>query len=265
MWMSSSSLFGPSGPAAPRGHRAYVVGDIHGRRDLLEQLLELIQEDILKRRKLKNTIVFLGDLIDRGPDSADVVERLLTYRPPFAKTAFLMGNHEEVLLRVLDGDSALLGQWLKFGGAECLRSYGGDPIAMKTMQPDQALALAKQCVPDRHAEFLRSFADTISFGGYLFVHAGVRPGTSLADQMQSDLRWIREPFLGDERDHGCVVVHGHTISERVELRSNRIGIDTGAYRTGVLTALGIEGTDRWLLQTDNAMATIGGSRRLPTG
>lgn len=262
MWSSPSSLFGRSRPAAPRGHRAYVVGDIHGRLDLLGQLLELIEQDARKRRELKITIVFLGDLIDRGPASADVVERLRTYRPSFANTAFLMGNHEEVLLRVLDGDSALLGQWLNFGGAECLRSYGGDPIAVRKMQPEQAIALVNRCVPDTHAEFLRSFADTISFGGYLFVHAGIRPGTSLADQSQTDLRWIREPFLEDERDHGYVVVHGHTITERAELRSNRIGIDTGAYRTGVLTALVIEETDRWLLQTDNAMAHPVGSTRV---
>ena len=262
MPLSPISLFGTSKPAAPRGHRAYVVGDIHGRLDLLEQLLELIEQDTSKRRKLKNTVVFLGDLIDRGPASAEVVERLRTYKPQFANTAFVMGNHEEVLLRVLDGDSALLGQWLKFGGAQCLRSYGSDPVALKKMPPEQAIALVRQTVPQTHADFLRSFADTISFGGYLFVHAGVRPGTSLADQTQSDLRWIREPFLQDDCDHGFVVVHGHTISERVELRSNRIGIDTGAYRTGVLTALGLEGTDRWLLQSDNAMARSVGPKRL---
>lgn len=259
MRLSSRSLFGTSRPAGPPRHRAYVVGDIHGRLDLLEQLLELIEQDARKRRKLKTTIIFLGDLIDRGPASAQVVERLRTYRPLFANMAFLMGNHEEVLLRVLAGDSALLRHWLNFGGAECLRSYGGDPIAARMMQPEQSIAVVKHCVPDTHAEFLRSFADTISFGRYLFVHAGVRPGTSLRDQTHSDLRWIREPFLEDKRDHGYVVVHGHTISDRVELRSNRIGIDTGAYRTGVLTALAIEGRDRWLLQTDKALARLGSS------
>lgn len=262
MRLSPTSLFAKSKPCAPRGHRAYVVGDIHGRLDLLEQLLDLIEQDVRKRRNLKNTIVFLGDLIDRGPASAEVVERLRTYRPNFANSAFVMGNHEEVLLRVIDGDSTLLGQWLKFGGAECLRSYGSDPNAIKNISSEQAIALVRRSVPHTHAEFLRSFADTISFGGYLFVHAGVRPGTSLADQSQSDLRWIREPFLEDDCDHGFVVVHGHTISERVELRSNRIGIDTGAYRTGILTALCIEGTDRWLLQSANAMAQSTGPRRL---
>lgn len=265
MSLSPTSLFRKSKPAAPRGHRAYVVGDIHGRLDLLEQLLELIEQDARKRRKLKNIIVFLGDLIDRGPASAGVVERLRTYRPQFANTAFVMGNHEEVLLRVLDGDSALLRQWMKFGGAECLQSYGSDPDALKNMSSERAVAAVRRSVPHTHSEFLRSFADTISFGGYLFVHAGVRPGTSLADQSQSDLRWIREPFLEDDCDHGFVVVHGHTISERVELRSNRIGIDTGAYRTGVLTALCIEGIDRWLLQSDSDMVHSDRPRRLACG
>lgn len=226
-----------------------MVGDIHGRLDLLEELLHLLEQDVSKRGKLKIAIVFLGDLIDRGPASAGVVERLRSYSPPFAEPLFLMGNHEEVLLRVLAGDAELLKQWLKFGGAECLRSYGGDLLLLGRMQPDQAIAYVRRLVPKTHVRFLRSFADTISFGRYLFVHAGVRPGTPLREQLQTDLRWIREPFLEDERDHGSVVVHGHTISETVDLRANRIGIDTGAYRTGVLTALAIERGERWLLQT----------------
>lgn len=233
-----------------------MVGDIHGRLDLLEKLLHLIERDASRRRKQKNAIVFLGDLIDRGPASAGVVERLRNYSPPFAKPLFLMGNHEEVLLRVLDGDVELLKQWLKFGGAECVRSYEGDPLLLRKMQPHQAISYVTRLVPDTHVQFLRSFADSISFGRYLFVHAGVRPGTHLGEQLQSDLRWIREPFLEDERDHGYVVVHGHTISEAVDLRTNRIGIDTGAYRTGILTALAIEGKERWLLQTGGAEAVV---------
>ena len=216
-------------------------------------LLQKIEQDVRGRRRLRTSLVFLGDLIDRGPDSAGVVERLRTYRPSFAKTMFLMGNHEEVMLRVLDGEADLLPQWLRFGGAECLRSYGLDPAPLRTMPPNDALALVADRVPAQHRAFLASFADTITFGSYLFVHAGVRPGTELGDQAQRDLRWIREPFLSDERDHGFIVVHGHTISEEVQECSNRIGIDTGGYRTGVLTALGIEGASRWFLQTDGAM------------
>lgn len=261
MQLSRDFLFGTSKPCAPRARRAYVVGDVHGRLDLLQALLELVEDDVRKRRPMRTSIVFLGDLIDRGPDSAGVVELLRGYRPAFAQTVFLMGNHEEVMLRVLGGDAALFLKWMKFGGAECVRSYGADPEALKKMPPAEAIRLLKGQIPANHVDFLAGFADTISFGSYLFVHAGIRPGTSLADQTQTDLRWIREPFLEDERDHGHVVVHGHTICEEVELCSNRIGIDTGAYRTGVLTALGIEGTERWFLQTDSASVQFGDNAR----
>lgn len=252
-----SRLFAGKGPAGPRRHRAYAVGDIHGRLDLLLSLLHLIEDDVRGRRTIPTSIVFLGDLIDRGPDSAGVVELLSTYRPPFANTLFLMGNHEEVMLRVLEGDAGLFSQWMKFGGGECAHSYGLQPAVLKKMSPTDAIALLKDRIPHKHVEFLASFSDTISFGNYLFVHAGIRPGTSLADQAQTDLRWIREPFLADERDHGHVVVHGHTISEEVEQHSNRIGIDTGAYRSGVLTALGIEETNRWFLQTEDTLFNVG--------
>jgi serine/threonine protein phosphatase 1 len=258
--------FGRRSPSGPRSHRAYAVGDIHGRLDLLQSLLGLIEADVRKRRTMRTSIIFLGDLIDRGPDSAGVVELLRTFEPSYANAVFLMGNHEEVMLRVLDGDSGLYTQWMKFGGAECVRSYGADPAALRKMPPDEAIALLRHRVPGSHVEFLGNFADTISFGSYLFVHAGIRPGTSLADQAQTDLRWIREPFLTDERDHGQVIVHGHTICEQVDLCANRIGIDTGAYRTGVLTALGIEGTERWFLQTDDAMVGFGeGARAVSAG
>lgn len=215
----------------------------------MDQLLQSIEDDVRQRRRCKTIIVFLGDLIDRGPASAGVVERLRLYRPEFAKPLFLMGNHEEVMLRVLDGDYELLREWLKFGGAECVSSYGIEPAMLKRADSAAAREMLTNAIPSAHVEFLRSFVDTVSFGGYLFVHAGIRPRVSLADQRQADLRWIRQPFLDDCEDHGFVVVHGHTISERVEIRSNRIGLDTGAYKTGVLTAMGIEGSNHWFLQT----------------
>lgn len=236
-------------PAGPKGHRAYAVGDIHGRLDLLEELLELIESDCAGRGKAKTCIIFLGDLVDRGPQSAEVVERLRLYRPAFAKTVFLMGNHEEVLLRLLGGEMDLLANWLLYGGAECALSYGIDPEALERAEPDEALAMLRRAIPKQHELFLSGFADTASFGDYLFVHAGIRPGVPLASQAKSDLLWIRRPFLDHEGEHGHVVVHGHTISEEVEFRPNRIGLDTGAYRTGILTALGIEGRESWLLQT----------------
>jgi calcineurin-like phosphoesterase family protein len=242
--------------SGPRSYRAYAVGDVHGRLDLLEEMLALIEADVRGRRKAKTVLVFLGDLIDRGPQSAEVVERLRLYSPEFARTVFLMGNHEEVMLRVLSGEVELLDDWLKFGGAECVRSYGPDPDALKRMRPAAALEQLKSAVPKAHVDFIRSFADTLSFGNYLFVHAGIRPGVALADQAQRDMRWIRHPFLDDERDHGCLVVHGHTIGRNVDERPNRICIDTGAYRTGVLTALGIEESRRWFLQTGGVISKM---------
>lgn len=242
-------LFGRRGSAGPRGHRAYAIGDVHGCLDLLEQLLAAIEEEIARDSPRKASIIFLGDLIDRGPKSAQVVDKLRTYSPEGAAAHFIMGNHEEVMLNVLDGQAELLADWLRFGGAETLQSYGLDPADLEGQSDETKAQSIREVVPAEHREFLAGFSDSISFGGYLFVHAGIRPGIDVAEQSQSDLRWIREPFLQDERDHGFVVVHGHTISNSVDFAANRIGIDTGAYSTGTLSSLAIEGGRRWLLQT----------------
>lgn len=236
-------------PAGARGHRAYVVGDVHGRLDLLDALLDKIHADMDERGPCPTVLVFVGDLIDRGPNSAEVVERLRTYKRPGVRPVFLLGNHEEVLLRIVSGDASVLAGWLKFGGAECFRSYGGDPKELERMPAAEAIVAVRKAVPSEHVEFLNGFVDSFRFGDYLIVHAGIRPGIPLEEQRQSDLRWIREPFLLDDTDHGFVVVHGHTIAHEVQEKANRIGIDTGAFATGVLTALGIEGTDRWFIDT----------------
>lgn len=236
-------------PRGKAGARAYAVGDIHGRLDLLDALLRRVEDDIAGRRAKKTYIVFLGDLIDRGPDSAGVVERLRTWRPRHGRPIFLSGNHEEVLLRILGGDASILPDWLKFGGAECARSYGVDVDALRRMEDDEAIEALRAKVPRAHREFLANFADTFRFGDYLFVHAGIRPGLAVEDQDPHDLRWIRDPFLADAKEHGFIVVHGHTIVPDVEERPNRIGIDTGAYHSGVLTAIGVEETERWFLST----------------
>jgi serine/threonine protein phosphatase 1 len=236
-------------PRGAKGYRAYVIGDVHGRLDLLDALLAQIHAELTERPARKVLLVFLGDLIDRGPSSAQVLERLRTYRAEGVRTVFLLGNHEEVLLRILDGETALIPSWLQFGGAQCLQSYGVDPRQIEARDDGKVLTLLRLTIPPKHIAFLKSFADTCRFGDYLFVHAGIRPGVTLNEQVQSDLRWIRGPFLLDDSDHGCVVVHGHTISSDVEERTNRIGIDTGAYRTGVLTALAIDGAEHWYLDT----------------
>lgn len=247
--LSWKAPYGRMDSAAPAGHRAYAVGDIHGRLDLIDDLLIRIEADNSNRGEAEVTIVFLGDLIDRGPQSAQVVERLRQYRPSGAQTIFLMGNHEEVMLRVLAGEAALLADWLRFGGIECVQSYGVDPVELQHRNGVEAVKMLRRTIPKEHLRFLSSFVDTASFGRYLFVHAGVRPGIPLAEQSPQDLHWIRLPFLDDEAEHGHIVVHGHTITDGVDLRANRIGIDTGAYRTGVLTALGIEGDEYWFIQT----------------
>ena len=243
-------------PAIPDGHRLYAVGDVHGRDDLLGDLLGKVEADLAARPVREATIVFLGDLIDRGADSAAVVERLRTYRPTGIRTEYLTGNHEEVLLRILEGEGGLVADWLRFGGAQCARSYGLSASRLAKMPAGEAVEALRSAIPAEHQAFLASFADTLRAGDYLFVHAGIRPGIALAEQAQADLRWIREPFLDHPARHELMIVHGHTIARDVEERSGRIGIDTGAYKHGVLTALVLEGVERRLLQSTGArMAT----------
>lgn len=240
---------GAGGPRGKAGARAYAIGDIHGRLDLLEDMLGRIERDMAERPVRQNFIIFLGDLVDRGPDSAGIIERLRHYAPPRTRVIFLSGNHEEVLLRMLDGETGILPSWMKYGGAECATSYGLDLDAFRLLDEEAALQLLRAKIPRDHREFLAGFADTFRFGDYLFVHAGIRPGIGIEEQDRYDLRWIREPFLTDAKEHGFVVVHGHTIVSDVEERPNRIAIDTGAYRTGVLTALVIEEDQRRYLAT----------------
>lgn len=229
--------------SGPPGKRLYAVGDIHGRLDLLNDLLSRIADDLRTRPVVAGaaTIVFLGDLIDRGPDSAGVIERISTLHDVPARPLLLLGNHEEILLRVLDGEIGLAYDWLGFGGDACVESYGLSAAAMKAMSEARIAEMLRAAMPHAHVAFLKEGGDTIRFGDYLLVHAGIRPGVAIEDQQPHDLRWIRQPFLSDAHDHGCLVIHGHTITDGVDRRANRIGIDTGAYRTGILTAAVIEG------------------------
>ena len=221
--------------------RLYAIGDVHGRLDLVDELLGRIEDDIHDRPVAKAAVVFLGDLIDRGPDSAGVIDRLhgLDHFP--ARALFLMGNHEEMLLRALAGEAGVVNDWLTFGGDACVESYGLSPATLGALTEERAAQVLADAIPPAHVAFLKAMGDTIRFGDYLLVHAGIRPGVAIEEQAPHDLRWIRRPFLTDEHDHGVMVIHGHTISEGVERRPNRIGIDTGAYRTGVLTAAVVEG------------------------
>jgi serine/threonine protein phosphatase 1 len=239
-------------PSGPPGSRAYAVGDVHGRLDLLEELLERIEADNRARGPAKTWLVFLGDLVDRGPDSRGVIERLAGRPPAFARNVFIKGNHEEFFLGVLKGDDSIVQHWLTYGGTECSESYGVTSGWMLNAAPVQIMERLIDEVPAAHVEFLSQMHDSFRFGDYLFVHAGIRPGVELDRQVSKDLRWIREGFLDDLTDHGVVVVHGHTIVEKAEEHPNRIAIDTGAYRYGTLTAIGLEGSERWFIEAREA-------------
>jgi serine/threonine protein phosphatase 1 len=231
------------------GARAYAIGDVHGRLDLLDRMLQLIGEDIAARPHDNVYIVMLGDLIDRGPDSARVIERLRTFDDFAARLVFLLGNHEEIMLRVLAAEPGLAYDWMAFGGDACLQSYGVSAREMAARDEPAIAERLERAVPAEHIAFIKQFGDTFQFGDYLFVHAGIRPGVAIDEQNPHDLRWIRRPFLSDTSDHGLIVVHGHTMSDEAEVRTNRIGIDTGAYHSSVLTALAVEDDQRWFLST----------------
>ncbi|WP_431860977.1 metallophosphoesterase family protein [Azospirillum sp.] len=227
------------------------MGDIHGQRRALEELLDRIGEDAVHARAagLTTEIVFLGDYIDRGDESCPVLERLCGTVLDGVSCRFLMGNHEAVLLDFLNQPAAAA-DWLDYGGVETLASYGvRASLGIRERARCEAVRdRFLENLPDHHRGFLDSLETMVVAGDYVFVHAGIRPGRRLDRQRASDLLWIREPFLSDRRPHEKVVVHGHTMVAEPEMRGNRIGIDTGAYATGVLTALVLEEDRQCLIQ-----------------
>ncbi len=240
-----------SHPTLPEGQLLYAVGDVHGRIDLLQRLLDLIEGDAAASpRAERRTLVFLGDYVDRGPDSRGVVERLIRDLPPGFDTHFLKGNHEAILLDFLN-DPWRLDHWLLNGGEETMRSYGVDTerLARLSAPPDVWRQAFAEALPEAHLRFFRGLQLSVSFGDYLFVHAGVRPGVPLAAQSEADLIWIRGPFLNHADPFGKIVVHGHTPGREPVTRPNRIGIDTGAVFTDRLTALRLQDGTREFLQT----------------
>ncbi len=237
---------------APADTAIYAIGDIHGRLDLLTRMHELIAADASRRAAARRVLVYLGDYGSRGPDSRGVIERVMSWLPIGFERITLKGNHEDLLLRCHDGDFEAGRHWLDYGGIEALASYGvvvADPTARER---DDIAALAARlaaALPPTHLDFLRGLAISHREGDYYFVHGGVRPGIELDAQNERDRIWIRKTFLLSEVDHGAVVVHGHSISREPELRNNRIGIDTGAYRSGVLTCLVLEEAKQRFLRT----------------
>ncbi|HEX8447206.1 MAG TPA: metallophosphoesterase [Sphingomonas sp.] len=235
-------------PAVPIGTRVYAIGDVHGRLDLLDALLDLIRADTATRPAAETKIIQLGDMIDRGPDSAGVVRRIMA-GVTWADLTALCGNHEQAMLDGLAGDDAMLRLWRTHGGSTALASWGVDPRLARTGDDDAIRAAADAAIPPAERSWLATRPLSIRHGDYLFVHAGIRPGIALDQQSPHDMLWIRDDFLNSRRDHGFVVVHGHTVTPDVAWRANRIGIDTAARASDRLTALGLDGADRWILST----------------
>jgi serine/threonine protein phosphatase 1 len=232
--------------AAPRtapGERLYVVGDVHGRPDLLERIFAEIEHDDARRGPVvRRHIVMVGDIVDRGPDPRAAMQVLEAAQQRLPDLVALLGNHEEMLLRAMRGDEGTIRGWMRVGGAETAESFGVAPLA-EGVDAVPFVSALNRAVPEAWERWMQLWPLTFRSGDYFICHAGIRPGVALARQSRNDLLWAREAFLMDTRDHGAVIVHGHTISEEVELRPNRIGLDTGAYRSGVLSAVCLDGAD----------------------
>jgi serine/threonine protein phosphatase 1 len=227
------------GASLPEGQRIYAVGDIHGCADLLADMFDRIDDDLKSRPAAKVIQVFLGDYIDRGPHSRQVID-LLIARQRENRVVLLKGNHEDCVMRFLN-DPTALSQWKNIGGLYTIASYGINATRYRDAQSQRAIAIAlRTFMPASHLNFLRELELSFTCGDYFFVHAGVRPSVSLQDQSPHDLLWIRDDFLLYEEDFGKIIVHGHTPSEQPVIHRNRINIDTGAYATGRLTCLVLE-------------------------
>ena len=238
----------PAPSPLPAGFRIYAIGDIHGRFDLMQELVSDIRRD-LKQDPPKRTIeIFLGDYVDRGPQSREIIDWLIQTPPISDQRICLLGNHEDMLLQAIE-DPAAMRNWLYNGGGETLLSYG---VSVRGVSSSARLTdlqqLFRASLPGPHLQFFASLRRMVDFAPYLFVHAGIRPGRPIEDQDPEDLVWIREPFLHSDADFGRVVVHGHTPAMHPEIRRNRINIDTGAVFTGCLTCAAFEGGELRFLQ-----------------
>jgi serine/threonine protein phosphatase 1 len=236
IWADRSLRIEPPRARVPDGIRIYAIGDIHGRLDLLDQVLSRIGQDVAAHPTSRAIRVFLGDYIDRGPDSKGVLDRLITYSASHP-SIFLIGNHEVCLCEFLKKPDTFPA-WGRYGGLNTLLSYGLVPSIAADLQEQEKLANAlDHALPFSHRKFLNSLRPYFICGEYFFVHAGVRPGICLTNQSEEDLLWIREDFLSCEEPFDKVIVHGHTPVLEPEVWTNRINIDTGAYATGRLTCL----------------------------
>jgi serine/threonine protein phosphatase 1 len=224
----------------PADTRIYAVGDIHGRADLLTETIARIDEHRARRPIGHAFEVYLGDYVDRGPDSKTVINLLATRLLDHGAVC-LRGNHEDVMTRFL-GDPAHLHHWQQLGGLQTLASYGVCERSIADTATDLH-GRFRELFPYAHELFLQCLQDSFHCGDFLFVHAGIRPNVPIDQQDRADLLWIRNEFLDSTHDHGKLVVHGHTPVPHPDIRHNRINIDTGAWHTGILTCVAIEGTN----------------------
>lgn len=232
------------------GRRLYAIGDVHGRYDLLSRLLEMIAADKASHPRIDSQIIMLGDYIDRGPQSRQVCEALMALERSDAVRC-LRGNHEQIVLDALAGDLMALRLWLSHGGVEAVRSWGLVPPVTDDADHEMAyfVDMLAQAMGEDMIRWLKDLPVSYRHGDYFFVHAGIRPAIALEEQEERDMLWIREPFLSSAVRHPAVIVHGHSIREDIEVRSNRIGIDTAAWKSGVLTAVVLENGHYRTLQT----------------
>ena len=239
-----------STPSVPNGTRVYAIGDIHGEPGPLSELMAAVRRDASHTEAERRVLVFLGDYVDRGLQSREVIEFLLGDPAPGFETVFLKGNHEAWVLAFLD-DAGVGRQWLGAGGQGTLLSYGvGLPPGPRNAACLESLRESfARAFPDAHRAFLNGLGTLHVEGDYAFAHAGVRPGTALEEQREEDLLWGPDGFMDDRNDYGKIVVHGHAFAPEPVVARNRIGIDTGAYATGRLTCLVLEGASRRFLST----------------
>lgn len=235
---TSAALPAVTNSSVPEGICVYAFGDVHGRADLLERLFVKVEADIAEHAKDQNIVlVFLGDYIDRGFQSREVVDFLLSERISQYQCIFLKGNHEEALMKFMT-DPSFGPRWAGYGGLETLTSYSVRPPRIRTAGEEWGIACdaLNEAMPPDHRRFFNSLEISATIGDYIFVHAGLRPGRPLEEQVEEDALWIREEFLKDNSSFGVIVVHGHTPIAAPYRDFRRIGIDTGAYLSGKLTA-----------------------------
>lgn len=241
----------PSSPSIPNALRVYVVGDIHGQRRLFARLLSMIEEDDQRRGSAKSKIIVLGDFIDRGLGAASLLRSFHAMRA-LVRLDVLKGNHEAALVDAVNGDFDAARLWMHQGGDATLAGFGAPVQSINLEHPEQIIEAIKTYIPDELIDWLEGLPVHRQIGDYYFAHAGVRPGIPLRRQKPADLLWIREPFLSSDKNHGAIVVHGHSVEEHGPVFAvNRIGLDTGAYRTGRLVALGLQGSDRWVIEASD--------------